>query len=447
MRSFSFLFGALLLGLGTACSSGSSEDKNPDVQFGRFGGGNIQRATPVEVVEAKQTSISEQVISYGNVRTSDLVRVTPQVSDRITKIYVEVGDTVRAGQALAEIKGTVLQRQFQRDQAQLRQTHIAFSSDSLEFFRQKELQKRKLVAQSAVDQARVAYENSKSQVQTAVATLSQSQQNLSNAVIRSPVFGVVTLRSVSEGDLATTGTAAFEIANLTGFEVRLFLPMEDWRKVKAGHRTQFRVSNQAGYSMVGTVTRKNPQIDANTGLGEVIITLNEPGSEVYPGVLVEAVVDVETHPNAVVIPRSALVESVQTFISPESNSIRLVRNYGVFVTQGDSIALRREMVLGIQQGENIEVLSGLRAGEKLVVTGQASLEDSSKVMIANGERADGGRRFARDGGSNGNPDSQNATSFQERDSTGQSRVLEGMNRDSLRAERMKRMQTRQNSDS
>jgi hypothetical protein len=86
----------------------------------------------------------------------------------------------------------------------------------------------------------------------------------------------------------------------------------------------------------------------------------------------------------VVIPRSALVETVQTLIEPESNTIQIERTYSAFVVQEDSIAIKRDLKLGIEQGDKIEILSGLQANDQIVITGQTSLEDSSKVRVAGG---------------------------------------------------------------
>ncbi|MDZ7692793.1 MAG: hypothetical protein U5K69_16985 [Balneolaceae bacterium] len=98
--------------------------------------------------------------------------------------------------------------------------------------------------------------------------------------------------------------------------------------------------------------------------------------------LVEATINVETHEDAVVIPRAALVENVQTLIEPESNTIQLQRSYSAFVVQGDSLATRRDLKLGIEQGDRIEILEGLKPGEEIVITGQSSLEDSTNVSVA-----------------------------------------------------------------
>ncbi|MDX1638961.1 MAG: HlyD family efflux transporter periplasmic adaptor subunit, partial [Balneolaceae bacterium] len=179
--------------------------------------------------------------------------------------------------------------------------------------------------------------------------------------------------------------AAYEIANLTGYQCRVYLPFDEWRQVEIGQPVNFRVSNHPEVTGRGRVSQISPRLDPATGLGEVVISLTEEGQNIYQGVLVETTINVQTRENAVVIPRAALVENVQTLIEPESNTIQLQRSYSVFVVKDDTLATQRELQLGIEQGDRIEVLEGLRAGEQVVITGQNSLNDSSKVRVAGQE--------------------------------------------------------------
>ena len=108
------------------------------------------------------------------------------------------------------------------------------------------------------------------------------------------------------------------------------------------------------------------------------------GSTIYSGVLAENLINIQTKENAVIIPRSALVEVVETVVNPESNTIELERRYSVFVSKGDSTAERRTLELGIEQGDRIEVLSGLQPGDNIIITGQQGLEDGGRISVASG---------------------------------------------------------------
>ncbi len=379
-----FILFALLSVTLISCGSDNSEG-NGMPGFGAFGGSG-QRTTSVETSDIQIGNIAEQVRSYGNVKAQNVVSVLPQVSNRITKLYVDLGDTVRQGQTLAKIYDVTFRDQLAQARSQLEQSRIAVKRDSAEYVRQQTLMERDLTSEAELEIAEAAYQSSLSQFEAARASVTQAQENFNNTEVKSPVNGVVISRAMEEGDLATTGTELFQIASTNGYESRIYLPVQDWRAVEIGQEVNLRVSNESDISARGVVSRKSPQLDATTGLGEVVITLTSAGNSIYPGVLVENVINITTKNEVMIVPRSALVEQVETVINPETNTIDLERTYSVFVSKGDSVAERRPLELGIEQGERIEVLSGLLPSDKIIVTGQSGLEDGSRISVATGER-------------------------------------------------------------
>lgn len=382
------LFSAFIfLVLVTACGGSDSSEEAPSGRpsggwaSGGFGGA---RTTSVETKTVTFASIAEQVKSYGTIKAQNVVAISPQVSNRITRIYVDLGDTVRQGGLLAKIYDATFRDQLNQAKSQLEQSGIAVQRDSSQFSRQNILLEKGLISESEYDIALATYRNSLAQFESAKASLTQAQENFNNTEVRSPVVGVVTARNFEEGDLASTGQALFEIASTTGYESRIYLPVQDWRTVRIGQQVNLRVSNEKESSALGVVSRKSPQLDATTGLGEVVITLTSIGDAIYPGVLTESVIDIVNKPRAIVVQRSSLVEKVETVIEPESNTIQLDRSYSVFVSVGDSAVELRKLDLGIEQGDKIEIIGGLRPGESIVVTGQQSLEDGGKIRVASG---------------------------------------------------------------
>jgi len=401
---------------------GDDESSNGRPDFSRFGGFSANRSTSVETMTVELSTIADQVRSYGTVKAQDLVSVSPQVSNRLTDIYVDLGDTVEAGQLMAKIYDKTFRDQLSQAQAQLAQSRIALRRDSAQFERQRQLLEMDLVSDSEYEIALATYRNTMAQLESARASLTQAQENFNFTEVRAPVNGVVVSRSLEEGDLAPSGQTLFELASDSGFETRIFLPVQDWRSVRIGQSVQLRVSNEASVSATGIVSRKSPQLDPTTGLGEVVITLTQVGGSIYSGVLAENLINIQTNDNAVVIPRSALVEVVETVVNPESNTIELERSYSVFVSKGDSMAERRTLELGIEQGDRIEVLSGLQPGENIVITGQQGLEEGGRISVASGalfqtaeqntiqpegtsaeNRATEQRSMQRSSGANGNP--------------------------------------------
>jgi RND family efflux transporter MFP subunit len=383
------LFSALVLSIIYMGCGGSEEESSANSRggggwggWGAGGGGN--RVTSVETQNVMLQPIADQVRSFGTIKAQDVISITPQVSNRITRFYVDLGDTVRQGQLLAKINDATFRDQLLQAEAQVAQSKIAVSRDSAAYFRLRTLQDRDLTSIAEVETAQAAYQSSVAAYEAAKASLTQARENFSFTEVRSPVRGVIISRTGEEGDIANASQPIFEVANLVGYESRVFLPVQDWRFVKIGQRVKLRVSNESDATAEGVISRKSPQLDPTTGLGEVVITLTNSGPSIYPGVLTESIIDIEFKPQAVVVPRSALVEKVETVVEPESNTITLDRTYSVFVSVGDTVAELRPLQLGIEQGDKIEVLSGLRPGDDIIVTGQASLKDGGKIRVATG---------------------------------------------------------------
>lgn len=351
---------------------------------GGFPGSENQEnpGTSVETITAEASDISQQIKSFGNIRAQEIVEVTPQVSNRVTQIYADLGDTVQQGDVLAKIYDAPYSDQYEQAQASLEQSRTSYVRDSLQFQRQKQLYEKDLVSATEFDNAKATFQNSKAQLQSSRASLTESRENLNNTEITSPVDGVVLSRNIAAGDVASSGQVAYEIANTIGYQARVYLPLDEWRNVEIGQPVDFRLSNQSDISGQGRVTQISPRLDPTTGLGEVVISLTDDGRAIYQGVLVEAIINVETRQNTVVIPRAALVENVQTLIEPESNSIQLNRSYSAYTVQNDTMAVQNELQLGIEQGDKVEILQGIQPGDKVVITGQNSLSDSTKVRVA-----------------------------------------------------------------
>lgn len=398
MKKTIFLLSVISVFIISCGNSGSEGQPNPSM----FGGNQGQRTTSVETSTIEMGTIAEQVRSYGNVKAQSVVSVVPQVSNRITDLYVDLGDTVRQGQILAKIYDATFRDQLTQARSQVEQSHIALRRDSSEFTRQQLLNERNLTSESELDIARASYQNSLAQLESARSSLSQALENLNNTEVKAPVNGVIISRALEAGDIANTGTELFQIASTNGYESRIYLPIQDWKAIQIGQKVNLRVSNESGVSARGIVSRKSPQLDATTGLGEVVITLTQTGDTIYPGVLVENVINITTKDRAIIVPRSALVEQVETVINPETNTIDLERTYSVFVSQGDSIAERRPLELGIEQGDKIEVLAGLIPEDRIIVTGQSGLEDGSRISVASGERFQAPEERQIEGESNGN---------------------------------------------
>jgi RND family efflux transporter MFP subunit len=376
---FLLLAGVFIL---SYCGGNQQQNTQQGGRPGGFGGFGGKRATSVEVKTLEATTVSKQVKAFGTVQSDSRVRIVPQVTNRITAFYVDLGDTVKVGQKLAKIYDKTFRDQVLRDQAQVQQARISFVRDSAAYARIKKLFDQNLSSDAEYQTAQATFQASKAQLASTQAALTQSQENLVNTDVLSPVAGVVVARNAQVGDVATTANPLFEIGNNSGYEIRLFLPLQDWELIRIGQAADLRITNQPNNTAKGVITRISPQLDPVTGLGEVVATIQQSTNSLYAGALTETKVTISTRSNTIVVPRSALIENVQTFIDPESNTIKLDRTYSVFITAGDTLAKQIPVELGLEQGDRVEILGAIKAGDKLIITGQNALEDNAAIKIA-----------------------------------------------------------------
>jgi len=382
VKNFHFLACIAILALSFACGG-----KPEQGGMGRPGGfGGMKRATSVEVKALESATISQQIKAFGTVQSDARVRITPQVSNRITAFYVDLGDTVKVGQKLAKIYDKTFQDQVLRDEAQVRQARVSYVRDSAAFSRTKKLFDQSLSSEAEFQTVQATFQASKAQLASASAALTQSKENLANTDVISPVSGVVITRNAQIGDLATTGQPLFEVGNNSGFEIRLFLPLQDWELIRIGQKVDLKITNQPLNTAKAVLTRISPQLEPVTGLGEVVVTIQQSTNTLYAGALTEAKITIQTRENTITVPRSTLIEKVQTFIDPESNTIKLERTYSVFVTRGDTLAVQVPIELGIEQGDRVEIKGDIKKGDQLIITGQNVLEDQAAIKIASKEK-------------------------------------------------------------
>lgn len=389
---FLLLFGVVLISCGGKSDSDAQQGRRPG-GFGGFGG---KKAVSVEIKALEPSTISQQIKAFGTVQSDARVRIVPQVSNRITAFYVDLGDTVKVGQKLAKIYDKTFRDQVLRDQAQVQQARVSFVRDSATFSRTKKLFEQGLSSDAEYQTVQATFQASKAQLASAQASLTQSLENLANTDVISPVSGLVVARNAQVGDLATTAQALFEIGNNSGYEIRLFLPLQDWELVRIGQSVDLKITNQPNNMAKGVITRISPQLDPVTGLGEVVVTIQQSTNFLYAGALTESKITIKTNTNTITVPRSALLEKVETYIDPESNTIKLEREYSIFVTRGDTLAELVPVQLGLEQGDRVEVIGKVNTGDKLVITGQTALEDKAKIKIAGNTpmMAPEGKRFA-----------------------------------------------------
>ena len=205
----------------------------------------------------------------------------------------------------------------------------------------------------------------RSAIAQAQAALSLSRQQLASTRIVSPIDGIIATRSTEPGSLAAPGQPVVRLVGLDTVYFEAQVPETDISSVARGRSVTVSVDALPGRTFTGKVAEVYPTASTTSRNFKVRITIPNGGKILRPGMYARGQVIVEQH-RGVVVPKDALVADGD--------------NFAVFVVDGNK-ATRRPVKVGIQTTETSEILSGVRAGETIIVNGQNGLKDGSPVQI------------------------------------------------------------------
>jgi RND family efflux transporter MFP subunit len=230
-------------------------------------------------------------------------------------------------------------------------------------------------AESDAEAANAGVEAARAQISAAEGELRSLQARLSKGMILSPMDGVVSLRDVNVGDLASdTGAAKalFKIVDNRILKLTVSVPSVDMASIQVGDPLTFTVDALPGRNFSGKVMHINPSVDEADRSVKVIAEVINSG-ELKGGLFAKGRIETGTRRNIVQVPRSALI------------GLNIAgKKAGLYMVEADQ-AHYREVLTGAVAGDQVEIASGLNPGELLVVRGGFNLKDNDKVVTAGGK--------------------------------------------------------------
>ncbi len=331
----------------SACGVGEAKVADP---------AEIAAATPLPV-EFSTPQIADIFATYQTTTTitSDSeAPVLARVSGEVVEILVEEGDEVEKGQVLARLDGDRLRLQMLQAKSNLDKTSKAYE-------RYVQLHERGLVSASI-------FEGLKFDMDALNASYELKRLSYSYTTIRAPISGVVSSRNIKLGQHLMAGAPAFKITDTSKLIAYLRIPQIELSKISAGDAARVRVDAMPEAEFAATIARISPTIDPLNGTFKATAIIENQDGYLAPGMFGRFNVAYEKHSDALLIPAAALIEE-------DDETVVYVVN--------DGSANRRAIEVGIESDGLVEVLRGLEANEKIVITGQGGLRDGARVLASN----------------------------------------------------------------
>jgi len=324
-------------------SQKNDDAKNDDAK-------NEKAPIPVDTAAVEVGPVSSYLSATANLVPENEVKVLAEWEGRLAKLHVEEGRQVAAGQILAELAD---------DDAEIALEKAEVKASNVEMVHER--------AQRLVDQglmAREAFDQTTADHRIAQQELEEARWKLEKTRIRAPFAGRVTERFVQPGQHLRPGDELFIVADFNPLVARVYLPERDVLSLQEGRAVRITLKADEEVVFDGRIRQISPVVDTATGTVKVTVEVASPPRQVRPGAFVQVDVVRETREAALVVPKEALVRELQ-------------KAY-VFVAK-DGVAEKRELELGIEEGAGVEALSGVEAGERVIVAGQGGLKDGAPI--------------------------------------------------------------------
>lgn len=361
---------------------------------------NLAPSMSVTIASAELTPVARTLSVTGTVNARDLIPVLPQATGlQIKQILVDEGDSVKSGQTLAILDSSVLQTQIAQAKAEVesnravvrqRQASLAQSRATLaeansnyERYRglaeagaisRQELETRSTTATTAREAISVAQANiasAEADVRISIARVQQQQTQLNQTIVRAPASGVIAEQTAQVGDVANSTQKIFSIIQNGSLELQAKVPATNLNQVKINSPVVVTSDADSRLRLQGNVREIAPLVDPQSR--EATVRIDLPATALLrPGMFASGAITIANVPGIAIPAKAVLPQS-------DGSAIAFV------LTDGDIVRSQKITVGEVIGKSNVEIVNGLKIGDRVVVAGAGYLKDGDKVQVVQGK--------------------------------------------------------------
>lgn len=321
----------------------------------------------VQTAEVQARDFSRSLQSTGTLVARQHAELRALVPGKVTHVNVDIGDHVKKGEVLLQIRKIDYNLALEQAEANLARAKASFDNAKQDYNRIKNLYQAGSATAQQRDQAQAGYEEADAALKQAQAARDNAKQKLDDTTIRAPYNGFITHRYMMEGEYANVAQPAFDITDLSVLEAEMDLPEEYAGTVPVGLKV--RISFLSGFAPVeGVVSRVNPSINTDTRTFEIKVRVNNSDFKLPDGLFCTGVFNLSTLKNQPSIPKDAITEHEgQTIVWVIKNGKAHMQNISEGPTNGDYVMIE----------------NGLKIGEQVATSGTSILIDGYPVKVSN----------------------------------------------------------------
>lgn len=366
---------------------------------GGFGGPRMQQVATGVVSSGR---INETIGLTGNLKPKQRVDVTSRIAGRITEIRVDTGMPVARGALIAVVEDDEIRQQIERSKASIAVSEASIGQREAELInakaeldRKKKLIEEGILSKQELDMLDMRVRVAQSQLELAKAQKRQSEAELRELNIRqgqtriyAPISGIIAMRQVDIGAMVGASNPIVTIISLSPMIVEAQVAERDITKIKRGTSVTVTVDSLPNQKFIGRVMRISPMLDPQTRNGMVEIEIPNRESMLKTEMFARIDVDLGSSRETLLLPRDALVYRGD--------------QPGVYTIENDT-ARFKPVDTGLMQDDNVELVTGLKVGDKVITAGSNLIKDGDRVRVGDrnargGPGGPGGRQGGGPGG-------------------------------------------------
>lgn len=321
-------------------------------------------AVSIQVVQPG--AITQTLTVSGTLLGEDEAVVISETNGKIVHVKAQVGDWLHKGQTIVQVENDLKQVALEQAQAQALAAKTNFEKAKKDLERYEELFKQQITTQSVIENARLAAQAAEAQLKSAEAAVRLAQRHYDDTFIKAPLAGRLADRYVNDAAMVMPGDKIGVVVNSRNMKLKTSVAEHEVAALRAGQAAELFADALPQVRFMGKVISVAQKANHERTYPVEILAQNDQTESLKSGMFGRATIQVANAQGALVIPSAAvLAENNRSFVYVEENGV----------------AKHVEVQLGLQHGNQVQIISGLAAGARLVVSGQQRLSDRAKVSV------------------------------------------------------------------
>lgn len=327
-------------------------------------------AAQVTAFKVKKQRIAEKLFHTGLIEARKKIVINPEIGGKIAMIYVEEGDRVSKGQVLAELDNRAIRLQLEQAHAALAVAEANHKDAERNMQRMERLKKESAVSDQQYEKIKLVLEAAEAQLQQAGAAVNLAEYNLDVSIMEAPFNGIIASQNAEVGDVINPMMGGFSstsgvltLMDFSTVKIEIEVSQNDIVRIQKGQSALIRLSAYPDKVFEGRVRVVNQAADPLSRKFKVEVQAGNPDLALKPNTFGEVTIEINTNDHALVIPQKALIDG----------------RY-IFLAEG-STAVKKEVSIGLQNTDYLEVTQGLNEGDLVVIEGNFGLEDGTEIKV------------------------------------------------------------------